>query len=106
MSLITHHSLLITLHSLKVYLHLPEHLTAGEEIRRAEDRFVGMLVEEIVAEDRHADRALCRQREVVADTRVEQRVAGNRMLRRAGEAGANQRPVDRIVVAPLPRCLD
>src|SRR5437764_14219421 len=91
---------------LEVYLHLPEHLPSGEEVRRAEDRRVGMLVEQVVTEDGEADGTPRRQRQVVADARVEHRVTGDRLRGGVREAGTDQRPVARIVVLAFPGRLD
>src|SRR5205814_569916 len=88
------------------YFELSEELAAGEAILAADEGLLGTLVEEIVPEEGEADRTAVDERDVVADTSVEQGVCGQRRRCEAREVGANEEPVRRRVVTALPRCLD
>src|SRR5439155_11951955 len=61
--------------ALEVYFELPEELSADEPVFGADDRLLGALVEEVVAEEGEADRAAVDGRHVVADARVQERGA-------------------------------
>src|SRR3954454_15047396 len=93
--------------ALEVYFDLPEHFTSSDVRLDAEHRLARPFVEQVLANDAEAHRLLHAERgEVVADARVEQRVARQRTDRRIGEVRLQQIFELRTDVLAVPRRLD